>query len=112
MLGGAHGFCCKVDIKVKNISPNIAYNVDIYDVKIKDGIKTMWTCDKTFSFPAMNPQDIKTFKLESPDMKGHKELFLTANMSCKDKHDAPHEYWLKIKCVYPNEYIEEIKEII
>lgn len=112
MFGGSHGFCCKLGIKVKNISPNIAYNVNIYDVRIKDGIKNIWTSEETFSFPSITPQDIKTFNLKSPDMREHKELFLIANMSCKDKYESTHEYLLKIKCVYPNEYTcEEVKEI-
>ena len=41
----ASGFCGSLKFAVMNVSNNIAYTVDVYDIKIKGGSKTIWESD-------------------------------------------------------------------
>ena len=110
---GASGFCGSLKFAVMNVSNNIAYNVDVYDIKIKDGSKTIWESNDTYSAPAVNPQKEIAIQTKSPAVNGGGEFTLFATMSCMDKYDGSHEYILKMACRHPNYYddasITEIK---
>ena len=49
----ASGFCGSLKFAVMNVSNNIAYTVDVYDIKIKGGSKTIWESDDTYG--ALHP---------------------------------------------------------
>lgn len=98
---------------VMNVSNNIAYSVDVYDIKIKSGSKTVWESDDTYGAPVINPQNEVTIQTKSPATNETGEFTLFATMSCMDKYDGKHEYILKMTCRHPNHYsdtsITEIK---
>ena len=103
---GASGFCGNLKFAVMNVSNNIAYNVDIYDIKVKDGSKTVWESEDTFASPVINPQKDITIQTKSPASNEKREFTLFASMSCLDKYNEKHEYILKMICCYPNNYRE------
>lgn len=109
----ASGFCGSLKFAVMNVSNNIAYTVDVYDIKIKGGSKTIWESDDTYGAPAINPQKEMTIQSKSPATNETGEFTLFATMSCMDKYDGKHEYILKMTCRYPNHYddtsVTEIK---
>ena len=109
---GARGFCGNLSFELKNISSNIAYCINVYDIRMLKNTMPIWTSQKTFSFEAINPQEAKLFTLDSCASNEPGEIILVASLSCKDKYDIPHEYLLKMKCVHPNAYsCEKITEI-
>lgn len=101
---GASGFCGSLKFAIMNVSNNIAYNAEVYDIKIKCGTKTIWESVDTYSSPAINPQKEIVIQTKSPATNEKGEFVLFANMSCKDKHDEKHEYVLKMVCSHPNHY--------
>lgn len=101
---GASGFCGSLKFAIMNVSNNIAYNADVYDIKIKSATKTIWESVDTYSSPAINPQKEIAIQTKSPSMNEKGEFVLFANMSCKDKYNEKHEYVLKMVCSYPNHY--------
>ena len=109
----ASGFCGSLKFAVMYVSNNIAYTVDVYDIKIKGGSKTIWESDDTYGAPAINPQKEMTIQSKSPATNETGEFTLFATMSCMDKYDGKHEYILKMTCRYPNHYddtsVTEIK---
>ena len=50
-FGGASGFCGSLKFVIMNVSSNIAYSVNVYDIKIKDGSKTIWESNDTYAAP-------------------------------------------------------------
>lgn len=76
------------------VSNNIAYTVDVYDIKIKGGSKTIWESDDTYGAPVINPQKEMTIQTKSPATNETGEFTLFATMSCMDKYDGKHEYIL------------------
>ena len=103
---GASGFCGKLNFAIMNVSNNMAYNIDIYDIKIKDGSKTVWETDDTYGAPVINPQKEIYIQTKSPATNETGELTFLAIMSCLDKYDVKHEYILKMICQHPNNYRE------
>ena len=90
----ASGFCGSLKFAVMNVSNNIAYTVDVYDIKIKGGSKTIWESDDTYGAPVINPQKEMTIQTKSPATNETGEFTLFATMSCMDKYDGKHEYIL------------------
>ena len=105
-LRSESGYCGKLGLVIKNISNNIAYEIHIYDIRLKNGTETIWESSDTYGSPAINPAKQIEFQLSSPSVSEKDELILLANMSCKDKYDEKHEYILKMICRYPNHYGE------
>ena len=101
---GASGFCGSLRISINNVSNNIAYDVDVYDIKIKAGSKTIWESQDTYASPVINPQKNIVLNLKSPASNEKGEVVLYATMSCKDKYYQKHEYLMKMVCRYPNDY--------
>lgn len=110
---GASGFCGSLNFAVMNVSNNMAYSVEVYDIKIKDGSKTVWESGDTYGAPVINPQKDITIQTRSPATKETGEFTFLASMSCMDKYNGKHEYILKMTCRHPNHYedtsITEIK---
>ena len=110
---GASGFCGSLKFAIMNVSNNIAYSINVYDIKIKDGAKTIWEYNDTYSAPVINPQKELSIQTKSPATNETGEFTLFATMSCMDKYDDKHEYILKMTCRHPNHYddtsITEIK---
>ena len=110
---GASGFCGSMKFAIMNVSNNIAYSINVYDIKIKDGTKTIWEFNDTYSAPVINPQKELSIQTKSPATNETGEFTLYATMSCMDKYDGKHEYILKMTCRPPNHYndtsITEIK---
>ena len=110
---GASGFCGSLKFAIMNVSNNIAYSINVYDIKIKDGVKTIWEYSDTYSAPVINPQKELSIQTKSPATNETGEFTLFATMSCMDKYDDKHEYILKMTCRHPNHYndtsITEIK---
>lgn len=100
----ASGFCGSLKFAVMNVSNNIAYTIDVYDIKIKGGSKTIWESDDTYGAPVINPQKEMTIQTKSPATNETGEFTLFATMSCMDKYDGKHEYILKMTCRYPMLY--------
>lgn len=90
----ASGFCGSLKFAVMNVSNNIAYTIDVYDIKIKGGSKTIWESDDTYGAPVINPQKEMTIQTKSPATNETGEFTLFATMSCMDKYDGKHEYIL------------------
>ena len=90
----ASGFCGSLKFAVMNVSNNIAYTVDVYDIKIKGGSKTIWESDDTYGAPVINPQKEMTIQTKSPATNETGEFTLFATMSYMDKYDGKHEYIL------------------
>ena len=105
-LQSASGYCGKLGLTINNISNNIAYEIYIYDIKLKNGARTVWESDDTYGSPVINPQKHFEFHIKSPSVTEKDDIVLFANMSCKDKFDVKHEYLLKMVCQYPNKYGE------
>ena len=103
----ASGFCGNLKFSINNISNNIAYNIEVYNIKTENDEGTIWESSDTFSSPGINPQKDIVIQTKSPAVNDKKDVFLVANMSCKDKYGAKHEYLLKIICQHPNKYFEE-----
>ena len=110
---GASGFCGSLKFAIMNVSNNIAYSINVYDIKIKDGAKTIWEYNDTYIAPVINPQKELSIQTKSPATNETGEFTLFATMSCMDKYDGKHEYILKMTCRHPNHYddtsITEIK---
>lgn len=102
----AQGFCGNLRVSINNISNNIAYDINIYGIKIKNGSETIWEDQDIFCSPAINPQKNIEIHIKSQAITGQTELILFANMNCKDKYNTVHEYLLKMICRYPNNYDE------
>ena len=98
---------------IMNVSSNIAYSVNVYDIKIKDGSKTIWESNDTYGAPVINPQKDISIQTKSPATNDTGEFTLLASMSCMVKYNGKHEYVLKMTCRHPNHYedtsITEIK---
>ena len=103
---GASGYCGKLKFALMNVSNNMAYDVEIYDMKIKNGNKTVWETEDTYSSPAINPQKHIEIQTMSPASNEKFEMVLFATMSCNDKYRVRHEYLIKIVCKHPNNYGE------
>ena len=112
-FGGASRFCGSLKFVIMIVSSNIAYNVNVYDIKIKDGSKTIWESNDTYGAPVINPQKDISIQTKSPATNDTGEFTLLASMSCMDKYNGKHEYVLKMTCRHPNHYedtsITEIK---
>ena len=112
-FGGASGFCASLKFVIMNVSSNIAYSVNVYDIKIKDGSKTIWESNDTYGAPVINPQKDISIQTKSPTTNDTGEFTLLASMSCMDKYNGKHEYVLKMTCRHSNHYedtgITEIK---
>lgn len=112
-FGGVSGFCGSLKIVIMNVSSNIAYSVNVYDIKIKDGSKTIWESNDIYGAPVINPQKDTSIQTKSPAINDTGEFTLLASMSCMDKYNGKHEYVLKMNCRRPNHYedtsITEIK---
>lgn len=104
---GASGFCGNLKFSINNITNNIAYDIEIYNIKTTDDSGIIWESPDTYSSPGINPQKDITIQTKSPAISEKKDVFLVANMSCKDKYGVNHEYSLKIVCQHPNKYLEE-----
>lgn len=102
----ANGYCGKLKFALMNVSNNMAYDVEIYDIKIKNGTKTVWETEDTYSSPAINPQKHIEIQTMSPASNEKFEMVLFATMSCNDKYRVRHEYLIKIVCKHPNNYGE------
>lgn len=61
-LYGASGFCGKLKIAIMNVSNNIAYDINLYDIKLEQGSKTIWEYKDTYGSPVINPQKTSRFK--------------------------------------------------
>ena len=105
-LGSASGFCGKLGLIIKNISNNIAYEINIYDIRLKSNTKTVWESVDTYGSPVINPQKQIEFQIKSPAITEKDDIVFLANMSCKDKYNEKHEYVLKMICHHPNNYSE------
>lgn len=111
-LKGANGFCGNLVFLIHNVSNNIAYDVEIYDLKIKKGSLTLWESQDTYYSPVINPQKQIEVKTKSKAISEENEVVLFASMLCKDKYYDNHEYLLKMICKYPNNYEEtDVMEI-
>ena len=105
-LRSASGYCGKLGLVIKNISNNIAYEIHIYDIRLKNGTKTIWESNDTYGSPVINPNKQLEFQISSPASNEKDDMILLANMACKDKFDEKHEYILKMICRHPNHYSE------
>lgn len=104
--GASGGFCNNLNFSVTNISNNIAYDIEVYDIKLKDGSHTIWEDSDTYNAPVINPQNHILIQTSSKSSTPKDELILFANMHCKDKYHKNHEYLLKMICRYPYNYKE------
>ena len=86
-FGGASGFCGSLKFVIMNVSSNIAYSVNVYDIKIKDGSKTIWESNDTYGAPVINPQKDISIQTKSPATNDTGEFTLLASMSCMDKYN-------------------------
>lgn len=105
-LLGASGFCGKLRISIMNVSNNIAYDINLYDIRLEQGTNTIWEYKDTYGSPAINPQKHIEIQTQTPSQTNKDELIFTATMSCLDKFNEKHEYVLKMICRYPNNYEE------
>ena len=105
-LLSASGFCGSLGFTINNVSNNIAYDIEVYDLKIKKGSNTIWESEDTYHSPAINPQKHIEIKTKSKSVTEEKEVIMFSNMRCKDKYNVTHEYILKMVCQYPNNYGE------
>ena len=105
-LLGASGFCGKLRISIRNVSNNIAYDINLYDIRLEQGTNTIWEYKDTYGSPAINPQKHIEIQTQTPSQTNKDELIFTATMSCLNKFNEKHEYVLKMICRYPNNYEE------
>lgn len=105
-LLSASGFCGSLEFTINNVSNNIAYDIEVYDLKMKKGSNTIWESEDTYHSPAINPQKHIEIKTKSKSVTEEKEVIMFSNMRCKDKYNVTHEYILKMVCQYPNNYGE------
>lgn len=102
----ASGFWGSLGFTINNVSNNIAYDIEVYDLRIKKDSNTIWESDDTYHTPAINPQKQIEIRTKSKSVTEEKEVIMFANMRCKDKYNVTHEYILKMVCQYPNNYGE------
>lgn len=105
-LHGASGFCGKLQIAIMNVSNNIAYDINIYNIKLEQGSNTIWEYKDTYGSPAINPQKHIEIQTQTPSQTDKDDVVFSAVMTCLDKYNDKHEYILKMICHYPNNYEE------
>jgi len=105
-LYGASGFCGKLKIAIMNVSNNIAYDINLYNVKLERGENTIWEYKDTYGSPVINPQKHIEIQTQTPSQNQRDDIIFSATMSCLDKYNDKHEYVLKMICRYPNNYEE------
>lgn len=103
-FGCASGFCGKLGLRISNISNNSAYEICVYDIRLKCGTKTIWEDTRTYNFHSLNPQKEIEIHTSSPATANQDEIILTGSMTCKDKYDGQHEYLFRLACRQPNKY--------
>lgn len=103
-LRSAGGFCGKLDLAITNISHNIAYDICVYDIRLKCGTATIWEDAKTHRYDKMDEAKDVVFHIEPQANPTQENLILSGSMTCKDKYDEPHEYLFRMICRYPNKY--------
>lgn len=109
---GCMGFGNKIEFSISNISENIAYDIRIYDIRIRDKDTTLWESEKVYTKASLASKNEYKVYTESPEIKDVDEFSLIARMSCKDKYEQGHDYFLKMNCAKPNKYsCDVVKEL-
>lgn len=106
------GFGNKIEFSISNISENIAYGIRIYDIRIREKETTLWESEKVYNKASLASKNEYKVSTDSPEIKDVDEFSLTACMSCKDKYEQRHDYFLKMSCSKPNKYsCDAVKEL-
>lgn len=109
---GCFGFGSKIEFLISNISENIAYDIRIYDIRIREKETTLWESEKVYNKASLASKNEYKVCTDSPEIKDVDEFSLTACMSCKDKYEQRHDYFLKMNCSKPNKYsCDAVKEL-
>lgn len=103
-LRGANGFCGKLDLAINNISQNSAYEICVFDVRLKCGATTIWEDSRVHNYHSIDAQKEIVFHIEPQSKETKAEIVLSGIMTCKDKYDEKHEYLFRMNCRYPNKY--------
>ena len=102
----ASGFCGNLKIAIMNVSDNIAYDINLYDIKLEQGTNTIWEYKDIYGSPVINPQKHIEIQTQTPSQTNKDDIVFSAKMSCLDKYNDKHEYALKMICRHPNSYSE------
>lgn len=100
----SYGFCGKLKVDLMNVSNNIAYDINIYDIKLERYSEIIWKSNDTYGSPVIAPQKHIEIQTNTPSQNSHNEIVFSATMSCRDKFNDMHEYSLRMVCQYPNYY--------
>lgn len=103
-LRSAGGFCGNLGLAIHNVSNNSAYEVCIFDIRMKCGTNTIWEDNRVYQFHSINPQKELDFQIASKALNEKEDVILTGSMTCKDKYDIQHEYLFRMVCRHPNKY--------
>ena len=110
---GASGFCGQLKIAIMNVSNNIAYDINIYNIRLEQGTNILWEYKDTYGSPAINPQKQIELQTQTPSQTHKDDTVFLATMTCLDKYNDKHEYALKMICRHPSNYEEtSITEIL
>ena len=112
-LASAGGYCENITLSVLNTSPNSAYDIRIYDLKLMNENNVLWSRDRSYIFHSINAHEEIRFGFKAPPVVDKKDILIKARMVCKDKFNVPYEYILKMECYHPNRYENaEITEVL
>lgn len=95
---GCNGFTSNLRFSIRNISENLASEVEFYDIKIlKPNNEIFWHTEKTYKQSAISSNEEFRIELNNPPIREDGYTF-SLEMQCIDKFNAKHKYMIKGFC--------------
>ncbi len=92
---GANGGHSNYGFTIKNVSNNIATDIQIDNIELKNSTGSiLWKAEKTIVYSCL-VEETRRIDLKNPVVKNDDE-YITMTMVCKDKYEDLHTYNIKI----------------
>lgn len=96
---GSNRNLMKLHLELKNISENIANEIEIFLCKIYiQNSEIFWQSDERIKIPALSANTQQDITLNNPEVSSNEYTFLI-EMRCNDKYNSMHNYIFKGKCI-------------
>lgn len=95
---GRNGFTSNLRFSIRNISENLASEVELYDIKIlKPNNEIFWHTEKTYKQSAISSNEEFRIELDNSSIREDGYTF-SLEMQCIDKFNTKHKYMIKGFC--------------
>ena len=95
---GSNGLRTNLRFSIRNISENLASEVELYDIKVlKPNNEVFWTSDTNYKYLSLSSNEEIKIELKNPALQGDGYIF-SLEMQCVDKFDKQHKYMIKGIC--------------